>query len=97
MIQGNYEKSEIDVRSRRMGKREEITDVSRVLKMLGQGWVGREHPSLSETREEEENAQMLWRRGLRCLNDSCFLEKRERNYLSKVSWRRSFVSNWEKF
>ena len=63
-----------------MGKREEITDVSRVLKMLGQGWVGREHPSLSETREEEENAQMLWRRGLRCLNDSCFLEKRERNY-----------------
>ena len=23
-----------------MGKREEITDVSRVLKMLGQGWVG---------------------------------------------------------
>lgn len=76
MIQGNQEKSEIDVRSRRMGKREEITDVSRVLKMLGQGWVGREHPSLSETREEEENAQMLWRRGLRCLNDSCFLEER---------------------
>lgn len=71
--------------------------VGSFLKMPGQGWVGREHPSLCETREEEENAQVLWRRGLRCSNDSCFLETRERNYLPKVPRRRSFVSNWEKF
>lgn len=38
---------------------------------------GREHPSLCETREEEENAPDALEKGLRCLNDSCFLEKRE--------------------
>ena len=79
-----------------MGKREETTDISRVLKMPGQGWVEREHPSLCEIRGRK-CASALEREVEVSSNGSTFLRRESETICQKCTAGGASSGIWRSF